>query len=395
MAATNFMFQWDQHPSMVSRILLIMFVLDSIVMMRVNSLASVAVTKSSHKLRLMTYNIHAWRDASHKCNFDRLVTVIQDVQPDVLCLNEVLHPFCNNKNENDAMSPIFSDYYTLIQEGKGRDTPLGPSFLPTNVETESFLYQLANATGLQCCIEYAPATDQSFFGQGVSFGNAILSRVPLQHVKHFVLEPEEDDLTLGNQERSHVEARAFSAAVVSCFACDDPTHSMDLCICFTHLDHKSEELREKQVLQGLDQCKSLGETIPCVICGDLNTFQRSDCNSGSWNSILNLYQENQWPAPPEQSLVLGALKEHGFRDAHWDIIQTKHKNAKDDDDHNNNFPDPTSWTNRPLMRIDHVLYKSPSERIATNSLVPVSYRRINTDASDHFPVVVDFEGYTC
>ena len=60
------------------------------------TLLSVASRTAAAKaqLRVVTMNIHAWRDSDHRLNFDRLVAQLQKLRPDVVCLNEVLHPFC-------------------------------------------------------------------------------------------------------------------------------------------------------------------------------------------------------------------------------------------------------------------------------------------------------------
>lgn len=41
-------------------------------------------------LRLVQYNIHAWRTTEHDDNLDALCTELAGLQPDILCLNEVL-----------------------------------------------------------------------------------------------------------------------------------------------------------------------------------------------------------------------------------------------------------------------------------------------------------------
>ena len=125
--------------------------------------------------------------------------------------------------------------------------------------------------------------------------------------------------------------------------------------------------------------------LPHVVCGDFNTFQKSDGNDDTWNEILNLYQENNWAAPMEQSLVLESLKEFGYQDTFYHQQSSKKKKPSA-------HPKPTAWTNRPLMRIDHIFLKNPSslEQEESEKFVVLEHFRANSDASDHFPVVLDF-----
>jgi hypothetical protein len=44
-------------------------------------------------LRVLSYNIHGWRDTDHVDNLDRLIEVISSASPDVVVLQEVLHPY--------------------------------------------------------------------------------------------------------------------------------------------------------------------------------------------------------------------------------------------------------------------------------------------------------------
>ena len=49
--------------------------------------------------------------------------------------------------------------------------------------------------------------------------------------------------------------------------------------------------------------------------------------------------------------------------------------------------EPTCWTANPLFRIDHVLLNAALHKRCR----VVDYRRVDSDASDHYPVVVDLE----
>ena len=77
-----------------------------------------------------------------------------------------------------------------------------------------------------------------------------------------------------------------------------------------------------------------------------------------------------WPAPGEDALALDAAYAEGFVDAGAGF----------------NI-EPTCWTANPLFRIDHVLLNAALHKRCR----VVDYRRVDSDASDHYPVVVDLE----
>lgn len=342
------------------------------------SLSSSNDAKDKNHLRLVTYNIQAWRDSNHDCNFKRIVQVVQELQPDVLCLNEVLHPFANPNNNNNNNH---QEYYRKVHAKQGHTIPIPSSLIPSQ-RSSSFLFQLSQATNLPN-VEFCGATDSHYFGQGVEFGNALLTHLPIQTIQHCLLSVQPGDIDLGNQPRDHVEPRAFSAYQLVA----GNSHCFGVGV--VHLDHKSEELREQQIQRGFRGTSNhlLNANISQLICGDMNTFQKFDCTDEAWDRLLSLYQENQWPLPPEQSLVLNKLKDLGYHDSFY------HSNF--DYKQRKTLPQATAWTHRPLMRIDHVFYKNAARNYDESSygskIRIQNHFRGDLDASDHFPVVVDFQ----
>ena len=163
-------------------------------------------------------------------------------------------------------------------------------------------------------------------------------------------------------------------------------HSIGVAV--THLDHKSEELREKQIRQGIQQTeKQMLRELSHVVCGDFNTFQKSDCSDISWNNILNLYAQNGWPEPMEKSLVLEALREKGYEDTYYNSVDFR---CRQEEDEEAMYPQPTAWTNRPLMRIDHVFLKN-CNLSKTQFEVKSHCCGSDFEGSDHFPIAVDLQ----
>lgn len=148
-----------------------------------------ATLRCCDSLRVVTANIHAWRDSEHDDNLERLCALLRSIQPDVLCLNEVLHPF--------EPPPPSDPYWEAVHSRRGR----GIKLQPPSDQAQTCLERLRRALGLEHFTFGAAILQGSFFGD-VPFGNAVLSRFPLDRVAHLVMAPEAGDETLGEQERT-------------------------------------------------------------------------------------------------------------------------------------------------------------------------------------------------
>lgn len=325
----------------------------------------------------MTYNIHAWRDASHLDNLDRLIKLINDVQPDVLCLNEVLHPFVG--------PPTDHPYWTAVRERRGYGTVPPDGSFPAEEDPEAYLNRLVHATGLSH-FTFAAANEMgSFFGK-YPFGNAILSRYPLTSKSSVILQVTPEDLTLGGQKRtpSDLEPRAAVAATIML-----PNTAIG--VCSVHLDHKAEELRERQIAEAIQFCQRVLEGHAHIICGDLNTFQRSDLSERQWEGVCAHYAKMGWPPAPEKSLVLQCLAANGYCDAHHTLKATKRADAELTEI----YPPLTCWSQKPLFRLDYLFLSSDSAVTSNGAgqspIRVVSHRTIESTVSDHYPVVIELE----
>ena len=74
----------------------------------------------------------------------------------------------------------------------------------------SSLERLRDSLQFKHCTFGAATERGSFFGD-IPFGNAILSRFPLERVQHNIMRPEPGDLTLGDQERTAEDLEASSS----------------------------------------------------------------------------------------------------------------------------------------------------------------------------------------
>ena len=312
------------------------------------------------RLRVATFNIHAWRDSSHEDNLERVVACLEGLEADVVCLNEVLHPYALDEMYDDARGR--GAYLSAVRDGRMRGARVG-----TRQMTSSYLERLADRAG---AVDYRFAEaerDLSFFG-AVPFGSAILSKEPIEASEKIFMPSTPEDTQLGDQERDVVESRGGLWARIRL---DD---GRPLTVATTHLDHKSEELRAKQMATCL---AALPSDNGSLLCGDLNTFCREDHSDDAWQRLVAFYVSKGWTAPKENSLVLDMLRNNGYRDAAHDIsLRDKKEGQK---------PLPTCWTHNPLFKIDHLWLSADLDTTVA------AYERLDTDASDHFPIYVDLD----
>uniref|UniRef100_A0A6S8CBA3 Endonuclease/exonuclease/phosphatase domain-containing protein n=1 Tax=Aureoumbra lagunensis TaxID=44058 RepID=A0A6S8CBA3_9STRA len=311
------------------------------------------------KVRVVQWNIHAWRDSEHRDNYEELATLLEELEPDILLLNEVLHPFApdEEKEKGDA-------YFAIVKAGKGRGLEVEPC-LSTGTKSP-YLDRLAKRLKLNEVYFAEAESDHCFFGK-LPFGSALCSRFPLKNSGQILMQSTSADLTLGSQARDFVENRGAVWGTV----CIHNAH--EFIFATAHLDHKSEELREKQMLTCLN---ALPANVPILLAGDFNTFQRSDHSHHQWSKILSFYASRGWPQPSENSLVLDLLRQRK-----WTDVATLF---------NSSFScrEPTCWTHCPLFRIDHAWLSS--DCFARNTKLQLNaYKVYNNSASDHFPIVLD------
>ena len=259
-------------------------------MLRLPAAILLALTPArATRLRLVSFNIHGWRDADHTDRLSDLIKAIAALRPDVVCLNEVLFPFVGPPKDNP--------YWEAVRERRGYLHPPPAGSRPDERDEDNYLRRLAAALGLpHICFGAAVGTDpeprpfaRCFFAQ-YPFGNAILSRFPLSDVRHSLLSVSPADLTCGDQPRtdSDLEHRALTTARLRL------PGGGSLGVAVTHLDHKAEALRERQVAAAVERCAGAFGSLPHVLCGDLNSFSRGDMSARQWSEICALYESRGW-----------------------------------------------------------------------------------------------------
>jgi endonuclease/exonuclease/phosphatase family metal-dependent hydrolase len=173
-------------------------------------------------LRVLTYNIHGWRDAYEQIDVARLARIVAASQADIVALNEVFHPLA----------------------------PPG--------ETRPALDLLAEMLGMEVAFGVA-LTPQFAFAPLASYGNALLTRYPLlAHAGHHLTPVE------GHEQRGLLEVRVLLPDGITPFS-----------VYVTHLDHLSEAVRVQQ-LAAVFQWTIRDRDRPHLILGDFNALAPGD-----------------------------------------------------------------------------------------------------------------------
>ena len=323
----------------------------------------------TQRLRVVSWNVHAFRDSNHRDNFDRVTRTLAELEPDVVLLNEVLHPYAGGDAE----------YFALVADGRGRGWTPPARATPAAESGECYLNRLAAALGLRHVAFAEAERDDCFFGR-FGFGNALLSRRPLATHGGLRLRASAGDELLGDQRRDFVEGRSMVWGRIALTEDDAET----VTLAAAHFDHKAEPVRAKQAAACAAELARVaaesGDTARgglgrALLAGDLNAFERRDHDDAAWRAIVEFYASRSWGAPAETSAALETLRDAGFVDA-----RARAADAADG-------IGPTCWTHRPLFRIDHALV---SPALAACAEV-VRYARVLDDASDHYAICIDLE----
>lgn len=255
-------------------------------------------TESTNFFTMMQYNIFGADNGWDSNRFDRVAAVINSNKPDFVSLNEVDSMTSRNK-------------FFMAKE-------------------------LANRTGMQYA--FAPAREPWSFNwpQDAAYGDAVLSKYPIQEIRRFKLYP---DPAQGDQDK---EDRSVCAIRVN-------LNGESMWIASTHFDHRAAETsRIYQARQLQTVISELEGTL--LVCGDLN----ADPTSGTMEVIFS-YLQALYPSNTPEYYTCPA---------------------------NYNGEHPAG----PTALIDYILMRKDEQRIEC-----VSYRVDRTPASDHCAVIATFK----
>jgi endonuclease/exonuclease/phosphatase family metal-dependent hydrolase len=233
-------------------------------------------------LRVMTYNIHHGEGTDGKVDIDRIAGVINAENPDLVALQEV-------------------------DKGVAR------------TQRQDFPSALAKSTGMTCLFT------NNFHFQGGDYGNAILTRLPVQQWTNTHLR-----MLRTNEQRGALQA------VVS-------TGFTNLLFIATHIDFRRDDAERLANVAEFKEIVSRYPGLPVLIGGDFNDTP----SSRTHRAMSDLFTDT------------------------WNRIGQ-----------GDGFTIPST---QPRSRIDY-LWFAP-----TNVFTPVRVWVPTTTASDHLPVVADYE----
>ncbi len=270
-------------------------------------------------MRVLTYNIHGWKGSDGRVDLPRLARVIKSSQADVVALNEVFHPF----------------------------VPLGV--------TRPALDLLAEDLGMTAAFGVA-LTPNDAFAPTASYGNALLTRIPLlAHAGHHLTPID------GHEQRGLLEGRVLL-----------PDGRSNLSVYVTHLDHLSEAARAVQ-LTALLQWTTRDRAWPHLLMGDFNTLAPNDYaeRPGDLDALHSVEWMHRMMA--EDFQVVPRLMRRGYVDA---------AGASEG-------PLPTFPADAPLVRIDYIWVSAP---LASAVRWCRPWQTEDTLlASDHLPVLAEID----
>lgn len=211
-------------------------------------------------MRVLTYNIHGWRDRAGQVDVPRLARVIASSQADIVALNEVFHPLA----------------------APGSDQPA--------------LLWLADLLGMQAAFGVA-LMPQFAFAPLASYGNALLTRYPLlAHAGHH-LTP-----VAGHEQRGLLEARVLL-----------PDGKTPFSVYVIHLDQSSEAVRVQQLTAAF-QWTVRDRNRPHLLLGDFNALAPDDY-AGREQELAALAEEAEFVRLVREPLqVVALMRRRGYVD---------------------------------------------------------------------------------
>eukprot|EP00003_Mantamonas_plastica_P030461 TRINITY_DN7589_c0_g1_i1.p1 TRINITY_DN7589_c0_g1~~TRINITY_DN7589_c0_g1_i1.p1 ORF type:complete len:323 (-),score=83.74 TRINITY_DN7589_c0_g1_i1:3-971(-) len=237
-------------------------------------------TTKKKRIRIVTYNIHAFGDQHFEFNALRVTELLYSLKADVICLNEATNWAswkAHKKSDENA--------------GKG-DTGL----------------DFAECCQKDCLSAMSELLGMEYqYGEVDGYGNAVFSRFPFECYNH--------ELFSGNKGRSRFVMKTK-------IDLGEEIEGQSMFLFFTHLDHISEKLRVSQAKKLIAAAEAFmeGREGPYLFCGDFNALKRTDYTDFRWEKYQQRRDANGWEGIETQ--VTEMLDEQ-FTDAWYHVREKK------------------------------------------------------------------------
>lgn len=175
-----------------------------------------------------------------------------------------------------------------------------------------------------------PVFFKNIYHQGGEYGNGILSRFPVYSSRnyHFVVDGD-------GEQRGLLQAEIVAG-------------NQKIIIMNTHLDHRPDETQRLMSVEQIVQTQYAYRGLPAIIAGDFN-----DLPGSNMHVSMKEYFDDVWE-------LLGEGDGHTFR------------------------------SDRPDRRIDYIFFSNRLASEKGRKLRPVSVEVLDTQASDHLPILAVF-----
>eukprot|EP01095_Lingulamoeba_sp_RSL-Kostka_P014261 TRINITY_DN616_c0_g5_i1.p1 TRINITY_DN616_c0_g5~~TRINITY_DN616_c0_g5_i1.p1 ORF type:complete len:333 (+),score=83.02 TRINITY_DN616_c0_g5_i1:142-1140(+) len=312
------------------------------------------------KLRIITFNVHYFKDERDICNVNSLIKLFKELKPDILCLQEVTT--FSPSHDSGILLKISSKLNLPYEHSSLAPSPIR-NIIPDQYDT--ILSNIPFKKKHETVLTYKKKQKRGF-----SFVQLDLSFHGLS------------DIFIGT---THID-QAFENVRLKQF------DQIQECIKEVSMEYHNENDDQEDLNEGYDDDNEpKTDLVPHIICGDFNVLCKKDYTDDQWQEIYDIRAKNRWELPKD-TFYNTLTNELEYHDSFYCFNKDNRNIGNDNEENNESINDIENIkTCRYNTRIDYIFL---SNNIVTKRNIKIiNYERIDTRISDHFPVLIDFEIY--
>lgn len=297
-------------------------------------------------LRVMTWNIRYFTNAKNKPTINNILQAVIDIEPDILCLNEVSlgeNIFYDNENINHDPIKTFKENGYRVLSMCNVVPAWYSSFYGNMILIKNDFYEMMCSSSLVSKFDIINLNNKCFFNQRIGVyqypksGQKIIDNTNIERIDN-------------NETRCYIKISLGNFDLIA-----------------THLEAYNKEVREKQFDELMKQC-----TRKTIILGDFNII-----NTKSYPREYK--NEYEWKTIRDKNII--------YDNENDEIVKFKNKYKLMDSFEitNNKYCGFTTWIN---TIVDYIFFKNWDNLINDEDIKSYVYF---TDASDHLPIIVDIK----